>query len=261
MTLAQDGLEVLVELGQETGRNIVGERTPYYRIRVMDLQKAGRGLIGAYELAFRVMRTDQNEAILHQITISIFALAQRLFRLLTSGDVNEALQKKRPSPNGDRLDGLDNRNPLALDRQQHAFGVINLLLQVGNRAAPLLRGTNEFVTHGSDHRFTGRANQIQSWRVGLNNPVRGGIDEEDARLYPLENDLKLGLTGADGLGLLVHSLAQEYHPHCATQGNGRKDSEKTEDSADRQPGRALDHNDILGHTRPNWQSEKLEKKD
>src|ERR1035437_1305017 len=88
---------------------------------------------------------------------------------------------------------LYNRPPLAGSGQKNAFRIVDRLAKIGNRAVPFLRGTNEFVALRSDDKIARCPDQTQCYRIGIDDTVCSGINDEDSRLYGIENGLKADL--------------------------------------------------------------------
>src|SRR5579872_710827 len=129
-------------------------------------------------------------AVFHQRTESGFASAQSFLGTFPVANINEAFQQIFPP--GDLLphDGFDDGAAAAVSGQQHALGIIHGLTKVGDGTAASLGRTNEIKALCSNHRLFRAADQAQSPCVRVDDPVSIRLDDDNSRLYVVENILE-----------------------------------------------------------------------
>ena len=142
---------------------------------------------------FSLFRAEDKDRIVQAVQGSSQQVpvgSQLLLRPLALGDIDKAFQKVFAPADDHGHHGLDNLAPLAGNSQENALGVVHRLTQIGNRATPSFRRTDELVALGAHHLIARRPNQLQSDTVDIHDPVRFRVDDDDPGLDRIDDGLE-----------------------------------------------------------------------
>jgi hypothetical protein len=126
---------------------------------------------------------------------------------LHGADVHEGFQEVFAAGKLDFFDGFEDGDFFTGMIEHAAFGMIDILMQIGDGALPGGYGANKLVADFAEHVCHGAVDYRGRLGIDVNDAVPGGIDDDGAQQQGIQNGGKPCVCWAIGPGFSIHGGA------------------------------------------------------